>query len=296
MNSNNHHSHTPLSPTRRLMLRGLFSTAALSVLTACDEQPIPAHDDAPQQIPSSSIWASPEAPEAIPYNPYPLPNNQFDVLPTAEPLDGKFLERVEKITLNERKAQLMALNGGGKASDEVAKLQSFWLKPFDTIEEIQQAFAAGKLIPLPSIEEGRYFAIQLAGDLDMKNRFWYNLIHPDAYERFNKFVAKVFYAKTGKMLKVGGLVRSEEYQAKLRWSNFQATKTISPHEFGRTIDFSVPEVFNPVTRKMEPTSPQEHEFISRLLTYYEKTSPNRTSWLVENKNAYHGTHYPVLKK
>lgn len=41
---------------------------------------------------------------------------------------------------------------------------------------------------------------------------------------------------------------------------------------------------------------QEREFISQLLTYYEKNSPNRTSWLVENSNAYHGTHYPIPKK
>ena len=92
------------------------------------------------------------------------------------------------------------------------------------------------------------------------------------------------------------MVRSEEYQEKLRKGNIQATKKTSPHEFGRTIDFSIPQVFDPQSRTMVPMSPQEREFISRLLTYYEKVSPERTSWLVEGGNAYHGTHYPIPKK
>lgn len=41
-------------------------------------------------------------------NPYPLPNNHFEVLPAVKPLDPQFLARVQKITLAERKAQLMA--------------------------------------------------------------------------------------------------------------------------------------------------------------------------------------------
>lgn len=136
----------------------------------------------------------------------------------------------------------------------------------------------------------------MIGEADPENKFWYHLINPDAYNRFNEFVAKRFYAKTGKMLKVGGLVRSADYQAKLRVSNIQASRNVSPHEFGRTIDFSIPQVFDPQSGTMVPMSPEEREFISRLLTYYEKNSPDRTSWLVENKNAYHGTHYPILKK
>lgn len=300
MNTVHQPSHWPASPERRLFITW-WVAALVSALTSCDDGSARAQQVPQQPTPPPGGETVPQVPEVPAQkvenaNPYPLPNNHFEVLPAVKPLDPQFLARVQKITLAERKAQLMATQWGGKASDEVKKLQQFWLKPFDTLEEIQRAYKAWKLIALPSIDEGRYFAIQLAGDLDMKNRFWYNLIHPDAYKRFNEFVAKVFYSKTGKMLKVGGLVRSETYQKRLRWHNVQATKDISPHTFGRTIDFSVPEVFNPITKKMEPTSPQEHEFISQLLTYYEKSSPDRTSWLVEGGNAYHGTHYPIPKK
>ena len=133
----------------------------------------------------------------------------------------------------------------------------------------------------------------IIGTADSDNREWYNLIHPDAYERFNTHVARVFYHQTGKMLKVGGLVRSSEYQAKLRKGNSNATKNRSSHEFGRTIDFSIPEVFNPTTGRMEAMSSEERECISKLLTYYEMNAPERTSWLVENGNCYHGTHFPL---
>ncbi len=133
----------------------------------------------------------------------------------------------------------------------------------------------------------------MIGTEDPENKEWYHLIHPDVYTRFNEHVARVFYYKTGKMLKVGGLVRSTAYQASLRKNNSNATKNRSSHEFGRTIDFSIPQVFNPRTGMAEAMSPEEREFISKLLTYYEKKFPNRTSWLVENGNCYHGTHYPL---
>lgn len=225
-----------------------------------------------------------------------LPLNRFSSLPTKPHTDDGFVKKVKKVTLEQRKAKMIATNGGGRASNEVEYLQKLWLRPFDTLLEIQTAYKTGKLIDFPSIDNGRYFAVGIIGSADPKNKVWYNLIHPEAYQRFNEHVAQVFYAETGKMLKVTGLVRSEEYQEKLRQGNIQATKKTSPHTFGRTIDFSIPELFNPKTGKMEPMSPDERKFISQLLTYYELNFPWRTSWLVENANAYHGTHYPLKSK
>lgn len=188
-------------------------------------------------------------------------------------MNPDFIKKVKAVTFDQRKAKMIAVNGGGRASDEVAKLQALGLQPFDTLREIQQAYKDGKLVALPSVSKERYFAVGMIGTADPGNKPWYNLIHPDALIRFNQHVAGVFYAETGKFLKVGGLVRSEEYQKKLRQSNHQATKKTSPHEFGRTIDFSIPEVFNPVTKQVEQMSPDEREFISKLLTYYELNSP-----------------------
>jgi len=99
----------------------------------------------------------------------------------------------------------------------------------------------------------------------------------------------VFYAYTGKLLVVTSLVRSAEYQKLLTRGNIQATQNVSPHSFGRTIDFSLTRVYNPQTARVETladTSP-ERQFISRLLTHYEKNYPDWTSWLVEGGNCYH---------
>lgn len=88
---------------------------------------------------------------------------------------------------------------------------------------------------------------------------------------------------------VTSLVRSAEYQKRLTRGNSQATHNTSPHSFGRTIDFSLTRVYNPATNQLEQildTSP-ERQFMSRLLTYYEKNYPEWTSWLVENGNCYH---------
>jgi hypothetical protein len=204
-----------------------------------------------------------------------------------------FLKEVAKITMEDRKWHMIAVQGGGRVSDEVRNLQNAWLRPFETLSEIKAAYKSGKLISLPSIDEWRYFAVGMIGTEDPDNKEWYHLIHPDAYNRFNEHVARVFYHKTGKMLKVGWLVRSTAYQASLRKNNSNATKNRSSHEFGRTIDFSIPQVFNPHTGRAEAMSPDERVFISQLLTYYEKNFPDRTSWLVENGNCYHGTHYPL---
>lgn len=105
--------------------------------------------------------------------------------------------KLQKITLSQRSAFLKAVQGGGRASDEVKKLQSQGLRPFDTVAEIQSAYQRGRLISLPSIDAGRrFFVDQDIGRTDPANQEWYNLVNPQAYEDFNTFIADMFYAYT----------------------------------------------------------------------------------------------------
>jgi hypothetical protein len=230
-----------------------------------------------------------------------MPDNHYraDVLSSSRwVVPPETLAQVQKVTMPDRVAFLKAVKGGWRASDEVKKLQSQGLRPFDTLQEIQWAHKKNRLTSLPSIDEGRRFYVDPGiGETDPSHQEWYNLINPEAYADFNKYVADMFYAHTGKLLVVTSLVRSAEYQKLLTRGNIQATQNVSPHSFGRTIDFSLTRVYNPETARVETladTSP-ERQFISRLLTHYEKNYPEWTSWLVENGNCYHWTFYRPIK-
>ena len=104
-----------------------------NILASCDNgnpPPVPQErkyrplSDVVVELDATIETEAPVAPETKKPEVPLMPNNRFDQPPPRNlPGSSDFLDKVAKITKEERKSHMIAAQGGGRVSDEVRKLE-----------------------------------------------------------------------------------------------------------------------------------------------------------------------------
>ena len=131
-----------------------------------------------------------------------------------------------------------SLNGwrDGGVSAERRAARRIGLRPFADRASLRAAVARGLLVSIPERGAG-YVLDSRIGELAGGDRLLYRTAFPTT-GRFIRWFARRVSRQRGDTVRVTSLVRTRDYQRRLRRINGNAAESTSSHEFGTTVDFS----------------------------------------------------------